>query len=158
MSLSAKVLEPSEASKVSLLRKALKARLWSERASFSPGSGFRATCPLCGEPIKDGQSGDLHEALINRGKVPGHEYEALIYSRFNCVLAHHECHMRIMGTGGDAVFEKCARHIIRFEGRQAVVDWLETIQAYFPKVAGETLARLCQVTASEQEPPGSRNR
>jgi hypothetical protein len=83
----------------------------------------------------------MHEALLTRRDVTGFNQE-LIYSPFNCVLLHRECHMQIAGHGGPEVFEKCARHLVLWEGYPVVRGWLQNIAHVFPIVGLGTLQRF----------------
>ena len=89
---------------------------------------------------------DMHEALISKGQVRGTYHQDMINSKYNCALRHHICPSGLGshtgGVGGDAEFEKYARHLVLWEGRLGVRDWLESMQMYYPTVARDALMRF----------------
>ena len=88
----------------------------------------------------------MHEAMITKGQVNGHEKQDLINSRYNCVLRHHVCpggkDSHAGGVGGDEIFEKCVKHLVGWEGEQNVREWLLEMIVIFPRVALEALYRF----------------
>jgi hypothetical protein len=121
-------------------RPLLKQRLIVSRQIYFPGIGLRPRCPICEKPIL--QSADMHEALITRRDVQRHGPYELIFHPCNCVILHHECHMQIAGHGGSVVFEKCAWHLIQWEGIENVGVWLAEMAAVFPVVGSDVLRRF----------------
>ncbi len=129
----------SEQSKILSLRDRLKMQLRSERSIYSLGEGWAPVCPLCRKRLE--RPGDLHEALISRGKAEGPNQDR-IYTRYNCVEVHHACHMGIVGVGGPITFERCARYLVEKEGRENVEEWLEDLSLVYEESANEALHRL----------------
>ena len=88
----------------------------------------------------------MHEALISKGQVNGHVKQDLINSKYNCVLRHHVCPDRLgshtAGVGGDETFEKCAKHLAKWEGEVEVRTWLLEMVSVFPQVALEAFYRF----------------
>ena len=143
----AKVVTYSERS-----RYLLKRTLVVSRGVYFLGSGLHSQCPICGQPV---EQGDLHEALITRGDTGGQEYQYLIYSPHNCVLRHDVCpeiatalqqhngrRYHTAGHGGKDTFEACARYIVQWEGLDATRTWLQQMQLVFTQVATDALARF----------------
>ena len=126
-------------------RSVLKEILLRSRGEYSPKWGFLPTCPLCLKILRITDSADLHEALITRGDVRGSPYREQIFTAENCVLVHHICHMGIAGRGGNETFEKCARYLVKWEGLEAVCDWLTQMTAVFPSVATTTFRRFMAI-------------
>ncbi len=120
-------------------RDRLKIQLHAERRQLVLGKGWAPICALCGEPMW--KPGDLHEAIIPRGKAMG-PLQSEIYTRFNCVEVHHRCHMRIVGTGGFDQFTKCVRYLAKYEGRDNIEYWLRELGECYPAAVEEALARL----------------
>ncbi len=120
-------------------RSLLKRALIVNRAVYSPGIGRFPICPVCDRPIT--HDGDLHEALITRGDAISSCQEE-IFSPYNCVLLHHRCHMEFVGHGGEAILGKCVRHLVRWEGYEAVLAWLKQMRQVAPQAAAKALRRL----------------
>ncbi len=125
------------------LRGMLRQRLIVTRSTYFPGVGLAPECPICGQPLRG--AFDLHEALITRGDTAGSYCQEFIYTPCNVVLRHHICpegQYHTAGHGGDHIFEKCARQIVAFEGRQAVRDWLVEMEQYFAQATKKALLRF----------------
>jgi len=88
----------------------------------------------------------MHEAMITKGQVKGHPKQDLINSKYNCVLRHNVCpdgkHSHTGGIGGDETFEKCARHLVKWEGEDKIRMWLFKMIDHFPQVALEAFYRF----------------
>ncbi len=139
MNLGRRVLEQSGPSKILSKRDSLKIQLHQERLQYSVGLGWAVVCPLCKKRIEG--VGDLHEALVSRGKARGVLQER-IFTRYNCVEVHQACHAQLVGAGGREAFFKCAEYLIRWEGYLAIKEWLEDLSLDFPDAAEEALRRL----------------
>ena len=73
----------------------------------------------------------MHEALLPKSAVmkTSAETQDMINHACNCVIRHHICPGGKMshtgGTGGDEVFEKCLEHLVYWEGKEAVEEYLK---------------------------------
>jgi len=136
-------------------REILKIQLIFSRAEYFPGKGLLPRCPVCAQPIHYPKylHPDLHEVILTRGKVQGamkpEEALKLISHPCNCVLRHHVCpdgkNYHTSGTGGDEVFEKCVRQIVKYEGYDHVMEWLMEMKKHFPVAAEEARLRVRSV-------------
>jgi hypothetical protein len=126
------------------LRDILKVEILSSRGVYSLGKARHLICPICDQFIYG--AFDLHEALISKGQVNGHPRQDLINSVYNCVARHNVCPNNLGshtgGIGGNKIFEKCARNIVKWEGITNVRQWLSFMQTVFPIVAKEALVRF----------------
>lgn len=126
-------------------RKFLNSILNSERMEFVNGKQA-VICAVCGEPIEG--IGDFHEALITRGHVMKSEGSNKIFSRYNVVERHHVCPNGTShggGTGGQEIFEACAKALVKYEGYEAVHEWLLKAEQEWPVVGKQTLIRFIGV-------------
>ena len=133
------------------LRDILKVDLISSRGIYSLGNTRRPKCPVCDCVIKDFP--DMHEALISKGQVNGHQNQDAINSRYNCVLRHQFCPNGLGyhsgGIGGNELFEKCARHIVEWEGRLETRKWLAAMEVVFSTVGRDALRRFDSIDWSK---------
>jgi hypothetical protein len=111
---------------------------------------FGVRCPFCNRGVYL-TNGDLHEALITRGQVRGHIQQDFIYSRYNCILRHHETAFcsHTGGVGGNINFEKAARYLAKWEGYQPIHAWLSEAKNIWPVVGAEALRRFEGVFGDE---------
>lgn len=97
----------------------------------------------------------MHEALITRGQVRGHEYQDKIYSPYNCVLRHQTCPngkgQHTPGIGSESEYKACVDQIVEFEGMITVAKWLEEMEVYFPTVASQALRRFSSLVTEKRE-------
>ena len=73
---------------------------------------------------------DMHESILTRGDVQGMSLENRhkIFVKENSVLVHHgDCHIEAATREGR---KKCIRHLIEFEGREAITNWLVSLYSY----------------------------
>lgn len=131
----------------------LSARLNHGRAIYIEGKGKLVICPICDEPIIG--LGDLHEALITKGDVMKSKEKDAINSRYNCVHRHNTCPNQkgshTPGHGGPETFKKCVRALIKYEGYEAIKEWLESAVETWPVVGKQTLARFESVAKEIME-------
>jgi len=85
----------------------------------------------------------MHEGLITKHDVEKiQEWAYLINNPCNCVLVHHNCHMRILGHGGIGSFTKCAIQLVRYEGLENVEDFILDMGSYYPKASREAYRKF----------------
>jgi hypothetical protein len=109
-------------------------------------------CPICSLPINCDP--DLHEALIPRSAIQGapKEIRELIYDKCNCVLRHHICpdgHHHTGGVGGDEIFELCLKDIVKWEGKEAVEEYLKMMETVTVTAGKFTLTRYYMLYPKE---------
>lgn len=105
---------------LSAQRKRLKIRLYRERRSDA-SSPLGPPCVFCGELIRDRDQTAMHEWLIKRNFLPV-KLQHLIMHKYNCVLAHNDCHDK---HGQTTVFKmRCARAQYKRYGRDKIVAWV----------------------------------
>jgi hypothetical protein len=126
-------------------RDLLKINLVSERSMFVPGKGRFPICPVCKHAIFGAP--DLHEAIITRGQVAGtgKARKDKIYSRYNCVLRHNTCptgQSHTPGIGSHEDFDACLKQIIEFEGYEALLEWLASMEDTYPIAATQAMFRV----------------
>ena len=124
------------------LRDFLRAELMEVRGERFPGKRLQLRCPICLKLIPISEIPPMHEALITRGDVQGHPLADRIMNRYNCVLPHNRCHERIIGHGGDKVFEACARHLVLKESYYGVHSWLQIQESVFTDAGTKALRRF----------------
>lgn len=110
---------------------------------------------------------DVHEALITRGHVQGQKDNAyLAFHPYNCVFRHHSCPPKEVtfkgdtfvttffhggGVGGDLVFERCSRYLMRYEGYDHIVEYLQAMAGVFPQAGNEALRRFLALHLVEDD-------
>jgi hypothetical protein len=124
------------------LRRQLQAKLMDQRGDCPRPLQKVWLCSLCLKPIEPNKHRmHMHEALATRGDCQG-ELQWLIFHQCNSVLAHENCHNRILGHGGDEYFERCARELVKYEGYDRVHEFLEGICIPFPTIGKQVLRRF----------------
>lgn len=125
------------------VRDMLKIKLIKERSQFTP-KGFYPECPICGTPIFGAP--DMHEAIITRGQVSGHDFQNVIYSKYNCVLRHQFCpsgkQSHTPGIGSENDYLKCVVQIIQYEGYTDTNLWLLSMNSVFPTITKQAWNRF----------------
>ncbi len=89
-------------------------------------------CAICEQPIFEGESIAMHEAILSRGDVQGmsDEVKKAIMVKENCVLLHNDpCHLQEGHT--KAGRQECINYLIRIEGREALIKFLEALAPHF---------------------------
>ena len=82
-------------------------------------------CAVCGISLSNGFH--LHEAIITRGMIRGvKRLKGEIFVVENCVGVCGECHVDAHTTEGR---KKCAQHLVRREGKDNIVKWLDNMQS-----------------------------
>jgi len=128
------------------LRMQLRSTLLVTRGTFSNGMPKKVLiCPICQQTVSRFSPPDLHEALITRHyveKVP--HYAWLINHPCNVVFRHHQTKWcwHTAGIGGDEVFELCAIHLVKFEGYENVLAYLEAMAEIIPFFGNKSLKRF----------------
>lgn len=103
-----------------------RARMKTTLARTRVNEKGQPICALCDMPITD-EGMDMHEALVTRGDNLS---ERDIYTRENCALVHHgDCHIAAGTKSGQ---RKVAAHLVEWEGREAIENWLSTIYTKNP--------------------------
>lgn len=128
------------------LRMKFKAVLWERRGELLTPSGYVPICPVCNCPITEGNA-DLHEAIFTRWDVVRLPKEQKIWINHPCNVdfRHHVCpdgkNYHTSGHGGDALWARFATHIIQFEGRRRVMEYVFAVVTEVP-VLFPTVHRL----------------
>jgi hypothetical protein len=76
----------------------LRAKVYRLHAKPIRPGVYMAVCPLCEKPIRMHSDWDLHEVLVPRGKLPPEQQDD-IFTIWNCIPAHHQCHWDKGQTG-----------------------------------------------------------
>lgn len=99
-------------------RKRLKIKLWQERGRYP-------ACSWCGEIIVHPRFSAMHEWLIKRNQLPV-KYQVKIMHKYNCVLAHNDCHDK---HGQTVEFKmRCAVAQYTRYGRDKIVIWVASLE------------------------------
>jgi len=124
-------------------RMQLSRMLHRDRASYIPLFGSIPTCPICSEPIIGG--GNMYEALITRSSVikTSEEIQDMVNHACNCIIRHRICpDGKISHTDGEEFWAKCLHHLIYWEGREAVEEYLKFMAEQTPEVGEKALLRF----------------
>ena len=108
-------------------RNYVKSCLASQRRIFT-AFGFLPECAYCGKGIRGGP--DMHEHFFTRGDISGNwELLFLIMTDYNCSLLHPgKCHIQAATKKGQ---RQVIKHVLKWEGRDQVLQWLLAIAALF---------------------------
>jgi len=88
---------------------------------------------------------EMHEAIIPRGEVDYAPFEKRlqIFAPQNCVLiCPGKCHL--LAQHYERGKRICARHLVRWNGEQAILDWLRYLQDLGLTAADEAERRLTE--------------
>lgn len=100
-------------------RMQLKQDLMTSRTVFTK-EGWKPECAYCGKPIMQG--GEMHETIVTRGDIRmARHLHTVVMHRCNCSIVHSECHQEAATKEGT---QKVIKHIIKHEGKDAVLNWL----------------------------------
>lgn len=101
-------------------------------------------CVVCRKPVENG--GDLHEGIVKRGDSAGLRWQQANYETFfseiNCVVLHPKCHAeygQLPVTREKVILNKINRY-----GKQAVIDWLNSLT--LSEVSLAAIRRLIEQT------------
>jgi hypothetical protein len=112
---------------LSLLRRELKYNIYFER---KPDGYLTPFCPICQNGFIDSEP-DMHEVFITKGHVQGckDEVKFKINVRENVVLVHNNiCHIKAQHTEEGKIL--CAKQIIKYEGYQNILEFLQGMEAH----------------------------
>jgi hypothetical protein len=88
----------------------------------------------------------MHEAIITRRDVMGTDIMSKIMVRQNCVLVHQRCHLRASRFRDNAVW-----HLLDEEGKDAIIEWLESLRPYFKSGLVDEKIRLVESICYDKE-------
>lgn len=89
----------------------------------------------------------MHEAIITRREAMGTDALLPIMVRENCVLVHQRCH----AYAGARPFQKLAiGHLLDEEGKDAIIEWLESLRPHFKTGLVDEKIRLVESCYAEK--------
>jgi hypothetical protein len=128
-----------------------------ERRGLSRSNGHIAVeCGVCHTLIDDADQADMHEALMTRGHVQTQpEFSYLVFHGCNVVFRHKTCpgdqFKHEGGVGGEEIFERCAKQLVRYEGYDNVAMWLLEMSCVFVQTGGDAYRRFQALDLSREE-------
>jgi len=80
-------------------------------------------CPLCGASPTD-----MHEVILSRAEARGTRIRRdLLFTRFNCVVLCHKCHMQYATIKR----KQLLFYLVDAEGKENIISWLNRIKNNF---------------------------
>jgi len=117
-------------------RKSLKTDVYNRRKEINVIKGqllVRPVCAICNKPFDDYNEPSMHEVLLTRGDVKGLDIDEhhVLNVPMNVVLVHEgDCHIYAQHTPKGKM--KCLRQIIKYEGLEAITNYLKGYEQTFP--------------------------
>lgn len=126
-----------------------------EKRGIIRQSSLRLECGVCGTLIDHLDAAEMHEALLTRGDVQGQpQFAHYVFHRCNVVFRHNVCpggqFKHEGGHGGQDVWERCLRHLVKYEGLEDVSMYLLEMSSIF-NVAGAAYRKVenCDLTRED---------